>query len=151
MYWRYFFCVWKEQVGLKIAERNWNRDGQSQKVRWKCYEHVPRFYILLSAQLERAITMTTSFRCNFSHQQCLWIAEAWLNFWFLYVILIYIMFCKYIYIYICMYRYLIISVCFALFWFFFFYENEGGWKIYQKSRIFTWYYPTVFINRIWTS
>ena len=82
---------------------------------------MPRFYILLSAQLERAITMTISFRCNFSHQQCLWIAEAWLNFWFLYVIFIYIMFCKYIYIYmyVCMYRYLIISVCFALFWFFF--------------------------------
>ena len=68
---------------------------------------MPRFYILLSAQLERAITMTISFRCNFSHQQCLWIAEAWLNFWFLYVIFIYIMFCKYIciyiYIYVCMY------------------------------------------------
>ena len=138
MYWRYFFCVWKELIGLKIAERNWNRDGQSQKVRWKCYEHVPRFYILLSAQLERAITMTTSFRCNFSHQQCLWIAEAWLNFWFLYVIFIYIMFCKYIYIYIYIYIYMYVCIDISLFRFvllcfdFFFLWKWGRMKNISK-------------------
>ena len=34
-------------------------------------------------------------------------------------------------------RYLITSASFAFFFDNFFRENEGGWKIYQKSRIFT--------------